>query len=120
MRVLLIAALLAVAAAGRIRGGGYGGGGYGNNYAEPRPYHYAYKVDDPHYGPMFAKEEVADGTGAVQGNYAVNLPDGRTQHVKYVADHYDGFANHPQVARGYGYGHGGGHRGGRGGGHGYP
>ncbi|KAF0302452.1 Adult-specific cuticular protein ACP-20 [Amphibalanus amphitrite] len=83
------------------------------DYAEPRPYHYQYAVDDPHYGPMFNKQEEADGAGNVVGSYAVNLPDGRTQIVKYVADHYNGFnaevsyegyAQHPQVARGYGYG----------------
>ena len=88
-------------------------GGYADNYAEPRPFHYQYAVDDPHYGPMFNKEEQSDGAGNVQGYYAVNLPDGRTQHVKYVADHYngynaevtyEGYANHPQVARGYGPG----------------
>ena len=85
------------------------------DYAEPRPYHYQYAVDDPHYGPMFAKQEEADGAGNVVGSYATNLPDGRTQIVKYVADHYNGFnaevsyegyAQHPQVARGYG-GYGG-------------
>ena len=79
-------------------------GGYADNYAEPRPFHYQYAVDDPHYGPMFNKEEQSDGAGNVQGYYAVNLPDGRTQHVKYVADHYngynaevtyEGYANHP-------------------------
>ena len=82
------------------------------DYAEPRPYQYKYAVDDPQYGPMFNKAEESDGAGNVQGSYAVNLPDGRTQIVKYVADHYNGFnaevsyegyAQHPQVARGYGY-----------------
>ena len=108
--------------AGRALGVGYAGhavrgvhGGYANDYAEPRPYHYQYAVDDPQYGPMFNKEEQSDGSGTVQGYYAVNLPDGRTQHVKYVADHYngynaevsyEGYANHPQVARGYGHGAG--------------
>ncbi|XP_043208748.1 adult-specific cuticular protein ACP-20-like [Amphibalanus amphitrite] len=121
-------------------GRGYGGLGYGHlgvgkavaavrpapivhgvhkavavDYAEPRPYHYQYAVDDPHYGPMFNKQEEADGAGNVVGSYAVNLPDGRTQIVKYVADGYSGFnaevsyegyAHHPQVARGYGYGGG--------------
>ena len=87
--------------------------GYADDYAEARPYHYQYAVDDPQYGPMFNKEEQSDGAGNVQGSYAVNLPDGRTQLVKYVSDGYNGFnaevtyegyAQHPQVARGYGYG----------------
>ena len=83
------------------------------DYAEPRPYQYQYAVDDPQYGPMFNKAEQSDGAGTVQGSYAVNLPDGRTQIVKYASDAYNGFnaevsyegyAQHPQVARGYGYG----------------
>jgi len=73
-----------------------------------------------------AQTEESDGEGNAQGYYSVNLPDGRTQHVKYVVDgykgynaevSYDGYAAHPQQQYG-GYGHGGhgvGGRGGRGG-----
>ncbi|XP_037078124.1 adult-specific cuticular protein ACP-20-like [Pollicipes pollicipes] len=92
MRTFIIAALVAVAAAGRPAAvhGGYGGG-YGRaDYYEPRPYHFQYAVDDPHYGPMMAQSEQSNGDGA---------------HVKYYADHYagynaevsyDGYANHPE------------------------
>ena len=27
----------------------------------------------------------------LKGSYSVQLPDGRTQHVKYTADHYNGY-----------------------------
>ncbi|KAF0314377.1 Adult-specific cuticular protein ACP-20 [Amphibalanus amphitrite] len=135
MKTFIVAALVATAAASGIspilsgtgalavpalagRGLGYGKAiGYGKavavDYAEPRPYQYQYAIDDPNYGPMAAKQEVSDGAGNVQGSYSVNLPDGRTQTVKYVADGYSGFnaevsyegyAQHPQVARGYGIG----------------
>jgi len=115
MKLLVLAALLAVAAAqhGAARGGHGHGGGYGRDYDEPRPYHFEYAVDDPHYGPMMAQTEQSDGAGNAQGYYSVNLPDGRTQHVRYVVDGYKGFnaevsydgaANHPQRV---GYGHGG-------------
>merc|ERR1712066_949954 len=35
--------------------------------------------------------ESNDGTGVVEGSYSVNLPDGRTQHVNYHANDYDGY-----------------------------
>ena len=53
-------------------------------------YAYDYAVHDPHYGAQFAKKETSDG-GNVEGQYSVVLPDGRTQHVKYYADHYGGY-----------------------------
>ena len=113
--IALIGAPKVALAAAPVRAIGYGAArkSYADDYAEPRPYQYQYAVDDPAYGPMFEKQEQADGAGTVQGYYTVNLPDGRTQQVKYVADGYNGFnaevtyegyANHPQVARGYGYG----------------
>merc|ERR1711862_767851 len=36
-------------------------------------------------------EENSDGAGTVTGSYSVALPDGRTQHVTYKADGYNGF-----------------------------
>merc|ERR1711976_256480 len=39
----------------------------------------------------FNQAENNDGAGVVDGEYSVNLPDGRIQHVKYHANDYDGF-----------------------------
>ncbi|XP_043225310.1 cuticle protein 7-like [Amphibalanus amphitrite] len=57
---------------------------------EPKPFAYDYAVNDHYTGTNFAKKEESDGHNT-QGYYKVALPDGRTQHVKYVADHYGGF-----------------------------
>ena len=67
-----------------------------------------------------------DEAGNIKGEYSVALPDGRIQHVIYLADgnyggtvvdvKYDGEAHHPDVVH-HG-GHGGGHAGGVGSGHG--
>ena len=38
----------------------------------------------------FNAAENSDGK-VVTGSYSVALPDGRTQHVKYTADHYNGY-----------------------------
>ncbi|XP_043210050.1 cuticle protein 7-like [Amphibalanus amphitrite] len=84
MKLFLIAALAAVAAAQH-------GNSYGHDeYDAKTPYAYDYAVHDPHYGAQFNKKETSDG-GNVEGSYSVVLPDGRTQHVKYYADHYGGF-----------------------------
>ena len=109
MKVLLIAALVAVASAGAPIVG-HGRVGYGvQDYYEPRPYHFQYAVDDPHYGPMMAQAEESNGNGLTEGYYTVNLPDGRTQNVKYIVDGYSGFnaevtyagyAAHPEVPKG--------------------
>merc|ERR1712025_1482289 len=40
---------------------------------------------------MGQQAENNDGTGVVDGEYSVNLPDGRIQHVKYHANDYDGY-----------------------------
>merc|ERR1712105_368570 len=42
-------------------------------------------------GAAFQQAENNDGTGVVDGEYSVNLPDGRIQHVKYHANDYDGY-----------------------------
>merc|ERR1712172_94216 len=83
---------------------------------EPHPYHYEYGVHDDYHGTNFNAGETADGTGRVEGSYSVLLPDGRTQHVKYHADHYTGYvaevtyegvAHFPEHHPHPGYGHGG-------------
>merc|ERR1712107_905735 len=47
------------------------------------PVHHA--VHDDYSGAAFQQAENNDGTGVVDGEYSVNLPDGRIQRVKYHA-----------------------------------
>jgi len=68
----------------------YGHGGGGHYKPPPKPYTFAYGVEDPHYGPNFQQQEKSDGN-TVQGSYTVDLPDGRRQIVSYSADHDTGF-----------------------------
>merc|ERR1711970_895611 len=95
--------------------------GYHEDY-QPSPYHYEYKVQDPKEHLDFGAAEEGDGKGDVHGQYHVQLPDGRLQHVSYHVDDYngyiadvsyDGHAEHPS----YHGGHHGGSHGGVGGGH---
>merc|ERR1719290_398117 len=58
---------------------------------EPAPYAFEYGVADDYSKAAFNAAETADANGAVTGSYSVALPDGRTQHVKYTADHYNGY-----------------------------
>merc|ERR1712183_1029768 len=58
---------------------------------EPSPYTYTYAVADDYSNAAFNAEETADGAGTVSGSYSVALPDGRTQHVNYHANGYDGY-----------------------------
>merc|ERR1711892_191233 len=58
---------------------------------EPSPFSYTYAVADDYSGAAFNQAESNDGTGVVEGSYSVNLPDGRTQHVAYHANDYDGY-----------------------------
>merc|ERR1712083_259716 len=64
-------------------------------YVEPEgkdePYAYQYGVADDYSKANFNAAESADGSGVVTGSYSVALPDGRTQHVKYTSDHYNGY-----------------------------
>ncbi|KAK2712260.1 histidine-rich glycoprotein-like isoform X2 [Artemia franciscana] len=57
----------------------------------PMPYYFSYGVKDDYYYNLFGHEEKGDGKGGVKGSYHVKLPDGKTQIVKYHADHYKGY-----------------------------
>ena len=53
----------------------------------PRPFDFAFNVnDDPTYNQQ-SRQESSDGK-VVKGSYRVALPDGRTQIVSYTADDY--------------------------------
>ncbi|XP_071535001.1 uncharacterized protein [Panulirus ornatus] len=56
----------------------------------PKPYAFEYGVQDDYSGANYGHNENSDGS-EVKGTYQVALPDGRTQIVNYVADHYNGF-----------------------------
>ena len=112
---------------GLVGGGGHVGGGHGQAYDySPDPFHFQYGVHDDKYYTDFSEVRSGDEAGNIKGEYSVALPDGRIQHVVYLADgnyggtvmdvKYDGEAHHPDVVH-HG-GHGGGHAGGVGGGHG--
>merc|ERR1719189_365034 len=58
---------------------------------EPAPYQFEYGVHDDYHGTNFNAGQTSDAYGNVEGSYSVLLPDGRTQHVTYHADHYGGF-----------------------------
>ena len=60
-------------------------------YDGPAVYTYGYAVADDYSGANFAQNENRDGY-ATNGEYRVNLPDGRTQIVTYqVGDAYSGY-----------------------------
>merc|ERR1719309_1786141 len=125
----LSALIVAGSAAPQLLRGGVGVGhgigvaysvGY-NDLGKISPYTYQYGVADEVTGARFDQVESDDGTGAREGHYSVNLPDGRIQHVNYHADDiagyvaevtYDGTAAYPEavaVGHGVGIGHGVGH-----------
>jgi hypothetical protein len=58
---------------------------------EPSPYTYTYAVADDYSNAAFNAGETGDGAGNAAGSYSVALPDGRTQHVNYKADGYEGY-----------------------------
>merc|ERR1712165_512825 len=58
---------------------------------EPSPYTYTYAVADDYSNAAFNAAETGDGNGNASGSYSVALPDGRTQHVNYKADGYEGY-----------------------------
>merc|ERR1712054_268651 len=70
----------------------------------PQPYTYQYGVADDYSKANFQKAESQDGSGNVQGEYTIALPDGRIQHTKYIADvTYEGTPVYPpEPAGGYG------------------
>ena len=89
-KLLIASVLLAYAVAVPAGPPPHPGPGYHEpNYA-PRPYAYEYGVKDEYSGVNFGAHEESDGK-AVVGSYTVLLPDGRTQLVKYTADHYAGY-----------------------------
>merc|ERR1711887_231258 len=115
-----------ISGGGLVGGGGHVGGGHGQAYDySPDPFHFQYGVHDDKYYTDFSEVRSGDGAGNIKGEYSVALPDGRIQHVVYLADgnyggtvmdvKYDGEAHHPDVVH-HG-GHGGGVVGGVGGGH---
>ncbi|KAL3196027.1 hypothetical protein MRX96_045417 [Rhipicephalus microplus] len=62
-----------------------GGGGY-RSYADetPKPYNFGYVAQGP--DGTSSRQEVADGSGSVQGVYTINTAEGGQRTVKYAAD----------------------------------
>merc|ERR1712018_221185 len=63
---------------------------YHEEKVPPKPFVYEYGGVD-YNGQGFHKAESQDEYGVVQGEYRVELPDGRTQIVTYHADHENGY-----------------------------
>jgi len=57
----------------------------------PQPFAYQYGVRDDYTGADFDKKEEQDAYGNLNGEYRVNLPDGRVQIVTYRATGEEGF-----------------------------
>ncbi|CAG0895630.1 unnamed protein product [Cyprideis torosa] len=78
--------------------------GYDDHLEDVPQYAYGYQVKDDYTGNYFTQKESRDGY-ATQGEYSVQLPDGRLQIVRYVADEngyraevsYEGTAHYPDV-----------------------
>ena len=56
-----------------------------------KPYSYAYEVVDPAGGNAYGHRETSSGTGLIEGEYRVVLPDTRTQIVKYSVSAETGY-----------------------------
>ncbi|KAH6927610.1 hypothetical protein HPB50_006161 [Hyalomma asiaticum] len=85
--------LVGVGGLGGLGGGYYGGGGRGyyggggyRSYADetPKPYNFGYVAQGP--DGTSSRQEVADGSGSVQGVYTINTAEGGQRTVKYAAD----------------------------------
>ncbi|XP_046974469.1 pro-resilin-like [Vanessa cardui] len=63
---------------------------HGNENEVPKSYEFGYSVKDAKSGNDYDRREMSDGN-VVQGEYRVQLPDGRTQIVTYHADWQTGF-----------------------------
>merc|ERR1712170_1320 len=59
-------------------------------HSKGMPYNYNWAVADNDAGLNYGQEENSDGN-VVTGEYRVLLPDGRTQIVRYRADHETGY-----------------------------
>merc|ERR1719452_467081 len=57
---------------------------------EGKPFNFNVDVNDAYTGNVFTNRQSNDGK-VTTGEYRVLLPDGRTQVVKYTADHYNGY-----------------------------
>merc|ERR1712080_744041 len=55
------------------------------------PYTFEYAVADDYSKAAFNAAESSTGDGNAVGSYSVALPDGRTQHVAYTSNGYDGY-----------------------------
>merc|ERR1712083_1207176 len=55
------------------------------------PYTFEYAVADDYSKAAFNAAESSTGDGNAVGSYSVALPDGRTQHVSYTSNGYDGY-----------------------------
>ncbi|KAK8787506.1 hypothetical protein V5799_022706 [Amblyomma americanum] len=67
-------------------GGGYYGGGYRAAYEDvrPKPFNFGYVAQG--LGGSSSRQEVADGSGRVQGSYTISTAEGGQRKVKYAAD----------------------------------
>ncbi|GLV45911.1 Cuticular protein 50Cb [Carabus blaptoides fortunei] len=64
--------------------------GQDHDHSEPKSYEFGYAVKDDYTGNDYKRREASDGN-QVNGEYRVQLPDGRTQIVTYYADWQSGF-----------------------------
>ncbi|KAK5639803.1 hypothetical protein RI129_010614 [Pyrocoelia pectoralis] len=63
---------------------------FNHEHGEPKSYEFGYQVKDDYTGNNYNRQETSDGN-QVNGEYRVQLPDGRTQIVTYYADWQSGF-----------------------------